>query len=197
LYVLDLTPNLSKDRANSPRSHALRFAPPSALSSILSAFRRCEEELETKLKEEEEAEAVFDAQVDDHASASDAMPGGFNEAPPMTRSDRSSRPAEESPMSLFDLSRASMASAQKGISTLSLLRGGEKPAAALQTRKPVNRGSMETGRSTPESFEQRERKRDQLRNVATGTLNAGAGALGAGLSWVLGAQPVNRQDEER
>jgi len=173
------------------RSHALRYAPPSALTSILSAFRRCEEELDTKLNEEEEAEAAFDAQVDKHVPS--GMPGGFDDTPPKHSREnepRNKRPAEESPMSLFDLSRASMASAQKGISTLSLLRGGQKPQPKP---RPVSQGSLdETGASTPESMEHRERKRDQLRNVATGTLNAGAGALAGGLSWVLGAQPTNQ-----
>jgi len=180
------------------RSHALRFAPPSALGFILSTFRRCEEELETKLKEEEEAEAAFDAQVDSHAI--NDMPGGFDESPPERRTDeqRSSRPAEEAPMSLFDLSRASMARAQKGISTLNLLRGDEQAQPLTKSKskpkRPVSQGSMDrTGASTPDSFEQSQRKRDQLRNVAAGTLNAGAGALAGGLSWVLGV-PANHDE---
>ena len=43
-------------------SLALRCAPSSALQEILNAYRRCEEELEMKVREEEEEEDAWDEQ---------------------------------------------------------------------------------------------------------------------------------------
>jgi hypothetical protein len=150
-------------------SHALRFAPKSTLQEILNAYRRCEEELETQTKLEAEQEEAWDTQGDDKA-----MPGGFG----VKKKDvapYSSRAAEEAPMSLFDLSRASMARAQSGFSAL----------ASLQNK--MGNLSVETlGESGLDSessaARQAMRKRDQLKNVATG-------ALASGVGWLIGATP--------
>lgn len=150
-------------------SHALRFAPKSTLQEILNAYRRCEEELETQTKLEAEQEEAWDTQGDDKA-----MPGGFG----IKKRDvapYSSRAAEEAPMSLFDLSRASMARAQSGFSAL----------ASLQNK--MGNLSVETlGESGMDSessaARQAMRKRDQLKNVATG-------ALASGVGWLIGATP--------
>jgi len=161
-------------------SLALRCAPSSALQEILNAYRRCEEELETQVKQEAEQEAAWDAQGDDQA-----MPGGFisPKARKENLSGSSTRPAEEAPMSLFDLSRASMARAQSGLSALTLLQGSKKPEPAH------SRGTEESRTSTPDSGMQRERKRDQLRNAAVGTLASGVG-------WLIGAPAPPREEHD-
>ena len=113
-------------------------------------FRRCEEELESLFKQEEEQEAAWDAQGDNQA-----MPGGFAATPKSTT--KSNSRAEEAPMSLFDLSRGAITAAQSGLGSLS--RG---TASASNSAVP------------------RERRRDQLKNAAVGTVAAGVG-------WLIGA----------
>lgn len=89
-------------------------------------------------------------------------------------------------MSLFDLSRASVARAQSGFASLSMLRGN-----GTQQSRPISSESAENSRvSTPDSGAQRTRKRDQLRDAAVGGLASGVG-------WLIGAKPgtpVGRND---
>ena len=68
-------------------------------------------------------------------------------------------------MSLFDLSRT-------------LLQGSKKPEPIKKAR-PLSQGSMD---GAIDSGAPRERKRDQIRNVAAGT-------LASGLGYLLGAPP--------
>ncbi|KAG9245189.1 Sec39 domain-containing protein [Calycina marina] len=152
-------------------SLALRFAPSSALQEILNAYRRCEEELETKMREEEEEEAAWDEQGDDQL-----MPGVFVTDVPKRKleSASASGTAEEAPMSLFDLSRASMARASSGLAALNVLQGSKGTDAK---ERPEAQSSGDGGGDIGAS---RARKRDQLMNAATGT-------LAGGLGWVLGA----------
>ena len=104
------------------------------------------------------------------------MPGGF--APKGSVPPTISRRPEEAPMSLFDLSRASMARAQSGISALALARNTQ------QKPRPDSRASGECERvGTPDSGSTQVRKRDQLRNAAVGGLATGVG-------WILGAPPI-------
>jgi hypothetical protein len=152
-------------------SHALRFAPRSTLQEILNAYRRCEEELETQLKLEAEQEDAWDTQGDGQS-----MPGGFGaekKAP-----TRSSRAGEEAPMSLFDLSRASMARAQTGLSALT----------SVQTKLGNLKVNSTEGDNQVYDYAaaqaQAVRKRDQLKNAATG-------ALASGVGWLIGATPHN------
>ncbi|KAI1205983.1 secretory pathway Sec39 [Annulohypoxylon truncatum] len=152
---------------------ALRVAPPATLQEILNVFRKCEEELNAAVKAEEEQESAWDDQGD-----LQVMPGAFSSTVPagVVRSAKaaSSRQAEEAPMSLFDLSRASMARAQRNLTALSSLQRSE------------NARSDETyGETGDGSGQQRVRKRDQLREAAVGTLASGVG-------WLIGAQPVDR-----
>ncbi len=139
-------------------------------------FRRCEEELDAATKQEEEQEAAWDAQADDQV-----MPGGFA-AMPMKKAAtnrNTTRGSEEAPMSLFDLSRASVARAQSGFASLSMLRGN-----GTQQPRPISSGRAGNSRvSTPDSGAQRTRKRDQLRDAAVGGLASGVG-------WLIGAKPT-------
>ena len=162
-------------------SHALRLAPKSTLYKNLNVFRRCEEELESQWRQEDEQEAAWDTQGDNQA-----MPGGFGPASQKgVQSNATSRVAEEAPMSLFDLSRASMARAQSGFSALSMLKGNKAPGPKIGPAFDENSESSRV--ATPDSVSHGEtlRKRDQLKKAAVGTFAAGVG-------WVLGAPaPAN------
>ncbi|KAJ8121325.1 hypothetical protein ONZ43_g2193 [Nemania bipapillata] len=156
-------------------STAVRIAPPATLQEILNVFRKCEEELNAAIKAEEAQESAWDDQGDVQA-----MPGAFSSTVPagvVRNATRSSRHVEEAPMSLFDLSRASMARAQHNLSALSSLqRSGQSRASDVE-------GSLDDASGQP-----RVRKRDQLREAAVGTLASGVG-------WLIGAQPVDRSQE--
>ncbi|KAJ2980708.1 hypothetical protein NUW58_g6875 [Xylaria curta] len=156
-------------------SAAVRIAPPATLQEILNVFRKCEEELNAAVKTEEAQELAWDDRGDVQA-----MPGAFNSTVPAGVSKnvtRSSRHVEEAPMSLFDLSRASMARAQHNFSALSSLQ-----------RSGQSRASDADGGLDELSGQPRVRKRDQLREAAVGTLASGVG-------WLIGAQPVDRGQE--
>jgi len=155
-------------------STALRVAPPATLQEILNVFRKCEEELNAAVKAEEAQESAWDDRGD-----LQAMPGAFSSTVPagVIRSGvKSSRHVEEAPMSLFDLSRASISRAQRNFSALSSLQRSE------QSRVTESEGGESGG-------QQRTRKRDQLREAAVGTLASGVG-------WLIGAQPVRTQEHE-
>ncbi|KAL7930555.1 Sec39 domain-containing protein [Trichoderma chlorosporum] len=153
---------------------ALRVAPTSQLQEILKTFRRCEEQLDSAISEEAAAEASW-------ASAGE-VPGAFeSSASHNLRSTRNmtataaAKQAEEAPMSLFDLSRATASVAQRNFTKLSSL-------SSLATSG--SSAPSPTGEQAP----QRLRKRDQLREAATGTLVSGVG-------WLIGAS-VNREQTE-
>ncbi|OTA52066.1 secretory pathway Sec39 [Hypoxylon sp. EC38] len=152
---------------------ALRVAPSATLQEILNVFRKCEEELNAAVMAEEEQESAWDDQGD-----LQVMPGAFSSTVPagVVRSTKgtSSRQVEEAPMSLFDLSRASMARAQRNLTALSSLQRSENA-----------RSDEARDESGDRSGQQRVRKRDQLREAAVGTLASGVG-------WLIGAQPLDR-----
>ncbi|KAK9419768.1 putative Sec39 domain-containing protein [Seiridium unicorne] len=155
-------------------STALRIAPMDTLQEILNVYRRCEEELDAAVKAEEEQELAWDDQGDVQA-----MPGAFSSTVPAGvmrhNTAKPTRQQEEAPMSLFDLSRATMARAQRNLPALSSLQRSEQQAKEM----------------TPEESEDhpRARKRDQLREAAVGTLASGVG-------WLIGAQPARPQEPE-
>jgi len=152
---------------------ALRIAPSSQLHEILKTFRRCEEQLDSAIKEEAAKEAAWDAAGDLH---SPGIPGAFTPGTTESRSvppsASTSREADDVPMSLFDLSRATARVAQRNLSVLSSLgssSGGQEPEP-----EPTHKDDHRT------------RKRDQLRDAAMGTLVSGVG-------WLINA-PANRTD---
>lgn len=159
---------------------SLRVAPTATLPEILKSYRRTEEELDAAIKAEQEQENAWDEAADNIQP----MPGGFNTAAPRNvtggRQPGARHVAEEAPMSLFDLSRASMRSAQRNFTSLSNFN------LTTQSR-PSDTGSQSGGEAGAE--QQRQRKRDQLRDVAVGGLTAGVG-------WLIGAQPVQRSQED-
>lgn len=154
---------------------ALRVAPPNELQQILNTFRRCEEQLDSVMKEEAANEAAWEAAPDTRT-----LPGAFHltkepslSAPRNMIPSATTRQTEEAPMSLFDLSRATARIAQRNFTSLS-----------TNTAAVANSTEQE---STDESS-QRQRKRDQLRNAATGTLVSGVG-------WLIGANMSNNNNE--
>jgi protein transport protein SEC39 len=179
-------------------STALRIAPTPTLQEILNAFRRCEEELDAKTRAEAEREEEWDAQGDSIVAGRDRMPGGFS--PEASRTDlsgsnakRSGRAAgraaggasaDDTPMSLFDLSRASARAAQRNLTALSNLQQSimaRAPASSAPT--PADSEGVDA-----QGNQQRTRKRDQLRDAAMGAMVSGVG-------WLVGAQPAERRDD--
>ncbi|KAF5620286.1 transport sec39 [Fusarium tjaetaba] len=154
---------------------SLRLAPPSQLQGVLKTFRRCEEQLDAAIKEEAAREAAWDT-----AGDLSGLPGSFDTPgpdkayPPRNISaSATARQAEEAPMSLFDLSRATARVASRNLPVLSSLQGSFTS----------DKTNAESESSESELHEQnRTRKRDQLREAATGTLVSGVG-------WLLGANP--------
>jgi hypothetical protein len=175
---------------------ALRIAPKSTLTEILNAYRRVEEELVSALKVEREREEEWDERGEGLATRSH-MPGGFaSPGAPATQGgvataggSRQSA-GEERPMSLFDLSRAATASAQRNLTALSSLQrsglgrlaGGLGGAAAGFVGGAGAAESAGSGGASEDEdgHGKRTRKRDQLREAAMGTLVSGVG-------WLVGA----------
>lgn len=186
---------------------ALRIAPPPTLQEILNAFRRAEEELDAAIKAEAEQEDAWDAAGDSiiHGGGP-PMPGGFEHthnhshthhahkhAAPHPHSHSSSaqqsrgrHQPEEAPMSLFDLSRASVLSAQKNFSALSSLSlhrsvssvsSQHSPTQSQSGRASLDQSTISVGSDGEEHHPKRARKRDQLREAAMGTLVSGVGWL--------------------
>ncbi|KAG6094626.1 hypothetical protein E4U30_003209 [Claviceps sp. LM220 group G6] len=148
---------------------ALRVAPTCELQDILQSFRRCEEQLDSAIKEEATNEAAWDAEAD-----AGRLPGSFDHPLVDERclsrtlnASAASRQTDEAPMSLFDLSRATARVAQKNLSIMSGL-------------KSISGDVGLVGQELHDESNQRVRKRDQLREAATGTLVTGVG-------WLIGA----------
>lgn len=189
-------------------SVALRIAPAPTLAEILNAFRRAEEELVAALAAEAEQESAWDERADQGLAA---MPGGFGPAAAAPSSSLgrnhhhptggaaargrrdSVHQVEEKPMSLFDLSRASVASAQRNLTALSSLqRSGLGRLTGFASSGGISGGGAPgpgpgpgpvsaTSGSEDESGEsKRVRKRDQIREAAMGSLVSGVG-------WLIGA----------
>ncbi|KAL7922080.1 Sec39 domain-containing protein [Trichoderma austrokoningii] len=153
---------------------ALRVAPTSQLQEILKTFRRCEEQLDSAINEEAAAEASWAGVGEVPGAFESQTPQNLQPARNMTAT-AASRQAEEAPMSLFDLSRATASVASRNFTKLSNL------SSLATSRAPASP-------SPSEEAPQRVRKRDQLREAATGTLVSGVG-------WLIGAN-VNREATE-
>ncbi|KAK3359345.1 Sec39 domain-containing protein [Lasiosphaeria hispida] len=181
-------------------STALRIAPAPTLQEIINAFRRAEEELEAAIKAEDEQEDAWDT-AGDTIIHSGNMPGGFNSSTTAFehRHSTSAKPAassrrhqvEEAPMSLFDLSKASVMSAQRNLTALSSLQrstGLSRSDTVTSNASTAERGIGSDGEDGAQNQAKRARKRDQLREAAMGTLVSGVG-------WLVGAPaPVAERD---
>ena len=145
---------------------ALKLAPTHELQGVIKSFRRCEEQLDSAIMEEAANEAAWDAA--NNVSLPGAFEGSGSEQahPPRNMTAAAAaRHAEDAPMSLFDLSRATARIAQRNLTGLSNLQ------------RPTTSAAQGPG---PDEATHRVRRRDQLREAATGTLVSGVG-------WLIGA----------
>lgn len=188
-------------------SLALLLAPTSALTEILAAWRRCEEEFSALQLSQQQAEQDFDDRADKRLSGaslggSSALPGNFTvggEQPElilnqkrreMGRMGAAGRGNDDTPLSMFDLTRNAAKAFSKNAFPL-------RDATALRSSGEHERvmsgstGSLGSGDrpSSPADGQQRQRKRDMVANAVSG-------GLASGLGWVLGATPVAEQGQE-
>ncbi|SMY19481.1 unnamed protein product [Zymoseptoria tritici ST99CH_1A5] len=165
-------------------SLALLLAPASALTEILAAWRRCEEETTSLHLAQQQAEKDFDDLADKRLSANDysALPGNFtyhDQQPDLvlnqTRREVRPRGDDDAPLSMFDLTRNAAKALSKNAFPL-----GE---AAARSSGEHNRAMDSDDGQGSDAQGQHVRKRDMVANAASG-------ALASGLGWVLGASPA-------
>lgn len=152
---------------------ALKLAPSEQMVEVLKTFRRCEEQLDSVIVVEAAQEQAWEVARDGHqAPGSFEVPDRQRQYAPRNLTATASA-AEEAPMSLFDLSRATANMASRSIGGLRSLHTQEGTEPSFAGHSPV-------------APEDRVRKRDQLREAATGTLVSGVG-------WLIGAN-AGRQE---
>jgi hypothetical protein len=166
-------------------SLALLLAPVSALTDILSAWRRCEEEM-TSLQ--------LSTQLPGHFGLPDEQPQLLlgQKRREMGRM-ASGRGEEDAPVSMFDLTRSAARAFSRNAFPLG--RGGG--AAGQSNDDAPVRGSGESSRGLDASVDslgsagsgETEQQRVRRRDMVT---NAVSGGLASGLGWVLGATPVEK-----
>ena len=168
-------------------SLALTLAPtPEPLSEILGTWRRCEEEMNSLRSQEAEQEQAWDDRGDE------ILPGGFapegrdvdiaetrREIEKRASSRKAGGYGDEAPMGLFDVARGAARAIGKSAFPL---RGGQRPLHIQ------DRGVGLENEAQPSSDDHRVRKRDVVSNMVTGGLKSGLG-------WVLGAQPLDTDEE--
>ncbi|USW46686.1 Putative Sec39 domain-containing protein [Septoria linicola] len=172
-------------------SLALLLAPTPALTEILAAWRRCEEEMTTLQLSQQEAEREFDDRADKRLSSGSAvLPGTFADAEPELVLNQKRREMgrvgggrvaanDETPLSMFDLTRNFAAKAfsnRNNATTTSVTAGG-------RSSRDMERSSDSLVSDDGESAQDRVRKRDMVANAVSG-------GLASGLGWMLGATPA-------
>ncbi|KZF22162.1 secretory pathway Sec39 [Xylona heveae TC161] len=178
-------------------SQALMLAPPAALSEILGVWRRCEEELTMLLAQESEEETRWDDRGDGK------VPGGFIESSGVTRTNRTTaatrRINDEAPMGLFDVAKGAAAALSRSAFPLRGAGAGAMAAASTATPREsshsrdlsasmISNADSDSVSLAGSEREKRIRKRDVVSNMVTG-------GLASGIGWVLGATPVNPQEQ--
>lgn len=179
-------------------SLALLLAPVTALTDILSAWRRCEEETSALQRALEEEEEEFDDRADRRQSA--ALPGNFTvagdqpqlilgqkrrEMGRMAGSRAAGGGEAETPMSMFDLTRSAARAFSRNVVPLGQASRRSTDAPMESSAESLRPGS---GGGDGGDGQQRVRKRDMVAN----TVSSG---LASGLGWVLGATPIDRQQQ--
>lgn len=172
-------------------STALLLAPTPALTEILAAWRRCEEEMTALQLSQQQEEQDFDDRADQRfAGGSSALPGNFTlsgEEPELILNQKRREMGrmggarggnDETPLSMFDLTRNAAKAFSQNAFTAREGRGSSD----------YQRASMEGGRESfgAEGESERVRKRDMVANAVSG-------GLASGLGWVLGATPQGGQ----
>lgn len=185
-------------------SLALLLAPGSALTEILAAWRRCEEEMTSLQLAQQQAEEEFDDRADKRLSGgmmggSSALPGNFTvggEQPQlmlnqkrreMGRMGAASRGNDDTPLSMFDLTRNAARAFSKNAFPL---QGAARSSGEQEMSMDASTGSLSSDRPmSPTDGSQRVRKRDMVANAASG-------ALASGIGWVLGATPQQQPPQQ-
>lgn len=194
-------------------SLALLLAPKSALTEILAAWRRCEEETSALQREQAEQEEEFDDRADRRFSAS-GLPGNFtvqSEQPALLMNQKrremgrmgassgagkGAGGGEGAPVSMFDLTRSAAQAFSRNAFPLRGASTASSKASRERSFSGYGEGSMEESVGSLRSDDgaagggERVRKRDMVANAASG-------ALASGLGWVLGATPANQQQREQ
>nr|POE88342.1 protein transport protein sec39 [Quercus suber] len=182
-------------------SLALVLAPASALTEILGAWRRCEEETTALQRAEHQAEREFDDLADKRVSTA-TLPGHFTvsgEQPALVLNQKRrelGRPAglkgeAEAPMSMFDLTRSAASALSRNAFPLSRSGNTENSTSAAASpdapTDPRSSAFSDPGSASPRPSldgSQRVRRRDMVANAVSGSLVSGLG-------WVLGATPAD------
>lgn len=178
-------------------SLALLLAPTSSLTEILAAWRRCEEETTTLQLAELQAAKEFDDRADKRLSGgSSAIPRNFateftSSQPDLVlnqkrRSEMTGRGdlAGESPLSMFDLTRNAARALSKNAFSNEVRSSGEEGERRVGD-DVVGGGAGENDLSSRVTT----RKRDYVASAVSG-------GLASGLGWVLGATPVDRDQQQ-
>jgi protein transport protein SEC39 len=175
-------------------SLALLLAPVSALTEILAAWRRCEEEMTSLQLAQQSAEEDFDDRADKRQSMT-SLPGNFtvqDDQPAMILNQQrremgrmTGKSGEgDAPLSMFDLTRSA---AQTFSRNAFPLRGVAKTSTGLESME----SSVKSYRGEAEGdAQQRVRKRDYVANAVSG-------GLASGIGWMLGATPVSQQQQQQ
>lgn len=173
-------------------SLALLLAPVSALTEILNAWRRCEEETTALQLAQQQAEEDFDTWADKRQSMS-SLPGNFTGEEPamilnqkrreMGRMTGTGRNESDAPVSMFDLTRSAAQAFSKNAFPL---------RSAARSSSGHDMTSMEASTdslgSEPGADGQRVRKRDMVASAVSG-------GLASGIGWMLGATPAVQQQQ--
>ena len=154
-------------------SQALLLAPSTALPEVLSAWRKCEEEMSVLLAQETQDDEAF------NDSADRRLPGTFvnTSALIQPRREVGRGVTEEAPMGLFDLARGAAGAISRTAFPLGQSVAKSPSQASFGRSASITSADM-TG---SEEWDQpnRARKRDMIAGAASG-------ALASGLGWVLG-----------
>ncbi|EME50226.1 hypothetical protein DOTSEDRAFT_68936 [Dothistroma septosporum NZE10] len=185
-------------------SLALLLAPVASLTEILAAWRRCEEEMTTLQLSQQQAEDDFDDRADKRMiEGSSALPGNFTvsgEQPELIlnqkrremgrlgASSSSSRDNNDTPVSMFDLTRNVAQAFSKNAFPL---RNATRTSGEYDRSMHDSTSSLTSDRATsPSDDASRVRKRDMVANAVSG-------GLASGLGWVLGAAPAANSQQHQ
>ena len=173
-------------------SLALLLAPVSALTEVLNAWRRCEEEMTALQLAQQQAEEDFDTWADKRQSLS-SLPSNFTGDQPamllnqqrreMGRMTGAGRGDGEAPVSMFDLTRSAAQAFSKNAFPL---RAAARSSSGLEER------SMEASTDSFGSEVGADGQRVRKRDMVAGAVSSG---LASGIGWMLGATPANQQQE--
>ena len=160
-------------------SQALILAPSSALSEVLTAWQKCEQQVTAQIAKETEDEHQWDEKGDRK------LPGEFSVSTSSSaqKARNPSRGAlvEEAPIGLFDMARGAAATLSKNAFPL---RGSQKTASPtisshVRPLSGVSTGSSDEGSVGGAGGAGRVRKRDMVSSMVTG-------GLASGIGWVIG-----------